>query len=430
VAPRSLRQSRQAALARLGVHTPFGRDAAGAALLAALLFGGLVLTHPEASPALVAARLVLTLVGAGGLAWRRQVPKTVLALTVVHQVGLMVLLPPRAVLSPFLVVGAYTVGAYGLRRPAVVALTVATAVVALAGMTAWLASPWAPLAAVAPPPEVPSPSVFEVLLNGVVTVAVPGLVGAYLASRRAYIDQLEQRTRDLARQREERAQRAVAEERSRIARELHDVAAHNLSGMVVHAGAAEQQAKDHPEIRQALADIRAQGSATLAQMRQVIGVLRDEDQPGERQPPPSLARAAALVEQARRAGCDASLAVDGDDGQALPPSVDRAGYRVLQESLANARRHAPAAAVIARLRYRDDALEVEVTNPAPLQTGAPPEESNGHGLAGMRERVTLVGGQLTAGPTSDGGWRVHAVLPTTGEDETPPGDEPPPPPTA
>lgn len=231
--------------------------------------------------------------------------------------------------------------------------------------------------------------------------------------RRAYTAALEQGTRYLQRERHERARRAQAEERARMARELHDSAAHHLSEVVVQAGAAERRAIDDPDLHQALAEIRDQGATTLTEMRQVIDVLRDDGENGEREPPPSLAWTDELVDHARRDGCQVSLTVEGEHSQPLPGSVDRAAYRVLQEGLANACRHAPGSTVTARLTYAPESLEAEMANTIPTRPAPVPEDDRSHGLAGLCERVSLAGGDLTAGPTAEGGWRVHAILPIT-----------------
>lgn len=411
MASRSPLQWWQAALARVGVHTPFGRDAVGAALLVGL---GLLLSlsgQPVTDrPALQVLHLALSFVSGGALAWRRHAPKTVFAVALLSPLGGMLLATP-VIVSPFAAVAAYSVGAYCRQRHAAVTSAAGAAVMALVGVAVWRVVAWAPV--VEAPVPAASLSWASVLTPAVLTVVVPALLGAHVRSRRAHTAALEQRTRDLEREREERARRAVTEERGRIAREVHDVAAHHLSELVIQAGAAERQTTDHPDAHQALAEIRQQARATLAELRQVIETLRDEDEGGEREPPPSIVDADRLVDDARRAGCDVSLTVDGDQGQAVPSRVDRAAYRVLEEALASACRHAPGAAVTARLRYTPKALEVEVANSAPARPASTLADGRGDGLAGARERVALAGGALTAAPTREGGWRLHATLPTT-----------------
>lgn len=251
----------------------------------------------------------------------------------------------------------------------------------------------------------------RVLAGVALGAGLPGLAGA-VRKQRVHTDAPgRERARHRELEAQQHARQARAEERRRIACELHDVAAHELSAMVIQLGAAERQAAHDPHVRRLLGEAREQGSATLAQLRQATGVLRDEDggEPGDREPPPSLARARQLVEETRRAGCAASLTVDGDDDGSVPSSTDRAGYRVLQESLAAARRHTPGAEVTARVGYRRGAVQIEVANHA--ANSPPPHVEGGHGLTGLRERVSHAGGELTTESMPEGGWRVRAVLP-------------------
>lgn len=391
----------QEVLARAGIHTPFGRDLVGAALLGLVNLGLSLLSYaqamvPRAPAAAFALQLGLVVVAAGALAWRRQAPRAVLAVVVAASLGSgLAYAEPSAGAAPFLIllVAAFTTGAHCRRRPALVGLGTAVVAFPLWSLVL-LALPALPFGA--------DPNAARLLPGSVVgpvlSVALPGLFGAFVVG-----------------QREQRARQAVLEDRARIARELHDVAAHHLSGIAVQAGAAERQARRDPEAAQrALADIHEQASATLTQMRGLIGGLRDDGQDSASGQLPGLARAGRLVDEVRRAGCDVALTVDGEPERPLPPAVDFAGYRVLQESLSNARRHAPGAPVAARVAYDTDTVDVEVANPAPPEdSAAPAEAGSGQGLAGMRERVALAGGTLAAGATAEGGWRVHATLPTT-----------------
>lgn len=392
----------QETLARAGIHTPFGRDAVGAILILLADVGLSLLNYSfvdaaDRLPALAfGLKLFLVAVAASAVAWRRQAPRIVLAAVVAATMAnILVYAEPSAGRSfvAFLV-AAYTVGAYCRRHSALTALGVAVAMAPLWSLVL-LALPTLPFGA-----ELPGLGRLLIFstANAVMITALPGLFGVFVVG-----------------QREQRARQAVIEDRAHIARELHDVAAHHLSGIAVQASAAERQAHRDPEAaRQALADIHEQASATLTQMRGLIGGLRDDGQDSESGQLPGLARARRLVDEARRAGCDVALTVDGQPTQTLPPAADFAGYRVLQEGLSNARRHAPDAPVTARVAYDTDAVEVEVANPAPPEDSAVPAEAgNGQGLAGMRERVALAGGTLAAGPTAEGGWRVHAALPAT-----------------
>jgi signal transduction histidine kinase len=204
----------------------------------------------------------------------------------------------------------------------------------------------------------------------------------------------------------------VSEERSRIARELHDVIAHAVSVMVVQAGAARRVAVARPEqARDAMTSIESTGRQALGEMRRLVGVLRDNDEPTTLDPQPRLLDVPALVEQAREAGLQVRLEVEGEP-RPLPAGVDLSAYRIVQEALTNVRKHAGPASVEVAVRYGPHALHIEVCDDG---RGAPVEAvSNGHrgqGLIGMRERVALYGGRLDVGPRPQGGFRVLADLP-------------------
>jgi signal transduction histidine kinase len=201
------------------------------------------------------------------------------------------------------------------------------------------------------------------------------------------------------------ARTAVAEERARIARELHDVVAHSISIVAVQAGAAEALLERDPaRARDHLASVRRTAREAMAEMRRVLDVLREEEAPHA--PLPGLSRLADLVAEARAAGLDVDVGEEGDRPE-LPAGLDLVVYRVVQEALTNARKHGGGAPATLRLRYGRRTLDVEVRNDC---AAAPREGRGGHGLIGMRERVTLFGGRLEAG-REDGGFRVRAVLP-------------------
>lgn len=207
------------------------------------------------------------------------------------------------------------------------------------------------------------------------------------------------------------ARLAVSEERTRIARELHDAVAHSVSIIAVQAGAAEQLIERDPEqAREHMAAVRRTSREAMAEMRRVLDVLR-ADEP-HYAPQPGLARLPDLLDEVRGAGVQVELVEDGERPR-LPPGLDLVAFRVVQESLTNVRRHAPGAEARVVLRYRPQSIELEVTNTAAHD----PEPANGarpgHGLIGMRERVHLFDGRFRADPTEDGGYRVLAVLPRT-----------------
>jgi len=205
----------------------------------------------------------------------------------------------------------------------------------------------------------------------------------------------------------EQALTAVVEERTRIARELHDIVAHSVTTMVVQAGAAEQVVDDDPDyVRQALASIRTTGSGALADMRRVVTILRDIEEPGALAPQPGVRNLSALVDDARSAGLTATLDVAGQV-RPLPAGVDVAAYRIVQEALTNVRRHAQATEVRVGLDYSEDAIRIEVADDGVGSV----DPRGGHGLIGMRERASLYGGGLEAGSENGSGFVVRAVLP-------------------
>ncbi|MEV8516580.1 sensor histidine kinase [Dactylosporangium sp. NPDC051484] len=235
-------------------------------------------------------------------------------------------------------------------------------------------------------------------------------VGRTVATRRAYIAALEDRARTAETSQRAQTEKAVAEERRRIARELHDVVAHHVSVMgVLATGSRRMLARDPAAADEALATIEETGRTALREMRRLLSVLRTEAEPaGELAPQPGLAGIEGLVEQIREAGLPAVLRVDGEPGP-LDPGVSLTLYRIVQEALTNALKHAGAAKVEVRLTFRTTDVTVEICD-----TGRGPQLGTaavGHGLLGMRERVMLYGGTLRTGPRPGGGYRVHARIP-------------------
>ena len=211
---------------------------------------------------------------------------------------------------------------------------------------------------------------------------------------------------------EERAKRAVADERTRIARELHDVVAHTLSVIVLQAGASRRIAREQPErAAGVLGAIEALGREALGDMRRLVAILRTDADPtddrGETEPQPGLLRLPELAERVRAAGLAVQIRTEGE-ARPLPPGVDLSAYRIVQEALTNALRHAGAGRAEVVVRYGGGGVEVEVTDDGrgPTANGAA-----GHGLIGMRERVGMFGGELEVGAHQGGGFRVRALLP-------------------
>jgi signal transduction histidine kinase len=221
-------------------------------------------------------------------------------------------------------------------------------------------------------------------------------------------DARRQRGQAVAERDEAQRDQALMEERARIARELHDVVAHHVSMIAVQAETARLTTPDLPvEGKQRFEAIGDTARDSLNDLRQLLGVLR-EDAPGEaeRAPQPGLADLDALVDAAREAGTPVRLTMSGQP-EPLSPGVDLTAYRIAQEALTNARRHAPGAEVDVELRYETETLHLEVRDNGPGTEAGP----NGHGIAGMRERAEMVGGTLSAGPETGGGFAVRADLP-------------------
>jgi signal transduction histidine kinase len=332
---------------------------------------------------------------AAALAFRRVNPlAVVLVVCAVDTVQFLTLgaSEGQGTLLPALV-AVYSVAAHCERRTALVGGLLAGAVMALHGVTD------------------PQNRDLKNILDAVpwnLTVVVAWLLGAYMRARRLYVAQLEERAQWAEQEREERARAAVAAERARLARELHDVIAHGVSLMVLQAEAAEELlARDDPGAKRAMGRVQTAGRQALGELERLLGLLRTGVEDAALTPQPGVDALPALVAQVREAGIDVSLAVDGER-LALAPSVDHSVYRIAQEALTNVLKHADAGHASVRLSYRGGALELVVTD-----DGAGAATANGgHGLAGMRERVTVYGGTLAAGPTGDG-WQVRATLPAS-----------------
>jgi signal transduction histidine kinase len=248
-------------------------------------------------------------------------------------------------------------------------------------------------------------------------IAVPLVLGHAVASARGERAAAEERARLAEQTGEEHARRRVAEERLRVARELHDVVSHSVSVINLQAGVALHVMDEHPEqARPALLAIRNTSQQTLRELRGVLGLLRQGEETEPRRPAPTLDQLDALVEAATRAGVPTRLSVAGRTRR-LSPAVELTAYRIVQESLTNVLRHARAASAAVALTYEDDRIALEVADdgrgpPVNGGAGGPPDGRDGLGIVGMRERAAAVGGGVEAGPRPEGGFRVRAWLPT------------------
>jgi signal transduction histidine kinase len=252
------------------------------------------------------------------------------------------------------------------------------------------------------------------LATTAVLCGIAGGVGLYLSARRASVDALRERAERLDRERELLADRAVAEERVRIAQELHDVVAHNVSLIVVKAQALGATVADE-RVADATDGIADLGRQAMAEMHRTLKLLRtSDDEAVGRSPQPGLANLDRLLEQSRAAGLDVHLAVEGEPRE-LSQSLDLSAFRIVQEALTNVRKHAGPARATVTVGYRPRALELSVVDSGDATAShaalAPADVGGGHGLVGMRERAAMFGGTLTARPRDGRGFEVNAVLP-------------------
>ena len=232
-------------------------------------------------------------------------------------------------------------------------------------------------------------------------------LGYALRERGMQVSALVARAAREERERDLRAREAVAEERARIARELHDVVAHSLSVVVVQAQAASRVLEgEQASARESLAAIDATGRQALGEMRRLVGLLREDDEP-TLAPQPGIAQLDTLLDQVREAGLPVDLVIEGPP-RPLPPGVDLSVYRIVQEALTNALKHAGPARARVTLRFAERGVELEIADDGRGPTG---ESGDGHGLAGMTERVALFGGELDTGSSNGRGFRVRARLP-------------------
>jgi signal transduction histidine kinase len=377
------------------------------ALVAAGLSRGLFAEQVDtAQPALprpvVALGYTLALLYTLPLAARRRFPLAVLATSVASGLAFAAIGLPPAFLGPAILVPAYTVAAYCDRWVSLAGLAVAEVGLAAVQLTRGgvETTAWVQFALI---------------------IGAAWLLGRFVGDRRVYAAQLEQRTAELEQRtaeleqaREELAHRAVAEERLRLARELHDVVAHSISVIAVQSGVGAHVANTQPkEAVKALAAIQATSRTALTELRRLLGVLRQEGEPqGSLAPMPGLADLDSLLAETAKAGLAVRLRVEGTPSP-LPAGVDLSAYRIVQEALTNVVKHAGPARAQVTVGYHDRDVTVEVTDDgrgvvAPAGDG---RAEVGHGLIGMRERVAAFGGALEVGPRPGGGFRVAARLP-------------------
>jgi signal transduction histidine kinase len=238
------------------------------------------------------------------------------------------------------------------------------------------------------------------------------VLGTYVRVRGEQAEAAEERAAWLHRDREVRAREAVADERARIARELHDIVGHALNLIVIQAGGAQRVFESKPgRARESLASIERAGREALSDMERMVGILRTSEEDDKAlSPQPGLGQVDSLAAQVSEAGLPVEVAVEGRRTE-LPPSVDLSAYRIIQEALTNSLKHAAATSAKVSIRYGASALELEITDDGRGVSGPAWGDQRGRGLIGMRERVVLFGGELSVGPRPQGGFRVYARLP-------------------
>jgi signal transduction histidine kinase len=246
------------------------------------------------------------------------------------------------------------------------------------------------------------------LIWDVITFSVAWVIGFAVGEKYREVDEAKERAVAAEHEREERARRAVADERARIARELHDVVGHSVSVMTVQASAVRRLLEpDQAQVGEALQVVEETGREALAEMRRMVGVLRHAEEAPALAPQPSLEQLEKLVQHTRDRGLPVELRIEGEP-VALPTGIDLTAYRLVQEGLTNAIKHARAQRAEVLVRYQDGEVELSVSDDG---RGGGDGDSGGHGLVGMRERVTVYGGKLEAGPRPEGGYRLRATLP-------------------
>ncbi|MFD9225295.1 sensor histidine kinase [Streptomyces sp. NPDC060064] len=346
--------------------------------------------------------LVLMVLVAGALVFRRRNPMPVLVFTTAVSVVELVVGDPAAPVAMSAVIALYTVASRTDRpttwRVGLLTMAVLTGAAMFFGSTPWYT---------------------QENLGIFAWTGMAGAAGDAVRSRRAFVDAIRERAERAERTREEEARRRVAEERLRIARDLHDVVAHHIALVNVQAGVAAHVMDRRPDqAKEALAHVREASRSALNELRATVGLLRQSGDPeAPTEPAPGLDVLDELVITFRQAGLPVEVA-RADDGIRLPAAVDLAVYRIIQEALTNVRKHAgtDAKAEVSVVRV-GHTVEVTVLDNGAGAEG--PADGGGHGLLGMRERVTALGGTLTAAPRYGGGFRVQAILPVktgTGED--------------
>ncbi|MFF5424333.1 MULTISPECIES: sensor histidine kinase [unclassified Streptomyces] len=364
--------------------------------------GSAVAPAPERAP--TGGGVLVMGAGAAALVLRRRRPFAVLAFTVASSLVELAADTRPVPVTMSAVLALYTV-ASRTDRPTTWRFGLATMTVLTAAAMAFGPTPW----------------YAQQNLGVFAWTGMAAAAGDAVRSRRAFVDAIRERAERAERTREEEARRRVAEERLRIARDLHDVVAHHIALVNVQAGVAAHVMDRRPDqAKEALAHVREASRSALDELRATVGLLRQSGDPAApTEPAPGLADLDGLLDGFRKAGLPVTLARAGGEVP-LPATVDLAAYRIVQEALTNVRKHAgPVARAEVSVVRVGRTVEITVLDDGAPPAGGPAEDGGGHGLLGMRERVTALGGTLTAAPRYGGGFRVQAILPVTsrtGED--------------
>ena len=322
--------------------------------------------------------------------FRRRAPLPVFLISATGLMTLTLADYPSDPLAQLLLIGTYTVAAYCAPRERAIGVAGLVVCFVLLGIFG--------------APELDTAS----LIGNIAIFSAAYFFGSTIRNRRLYMEQLEERAASLERERDEEAKRAVADERLRIAQELHDVVAHSMGVIAVQAGVGAHVIDTDPaEAKKSLEAISATSRSTLTEIRRMLGVLR-EDTGADYEPAPDLAELPRLVDSVRAAGLEVEVNVAGN-GAGVPPGVSFTAYRIVQEALTNVLKHAGPARATVVVDYEPGVLNVEVADDGRGVNGR--SNNGGHGLVGMRERVAVYGGTLTASPRPGGGFRVAARLP-------------------
>ncbi len=368
-------------------------DRLTAAVLAVAAVGEVLAVSSRTGPVL--ANVGLALAYTLPLVWRRTHPFALIAFVLAAAIAMAEFLTPmQDLFVPLLVIliAAYSCGAYQDGPRAWVSV-----IVIAAGMFAVMSTM---------PDQSPSDHFFPTMF-----MFMAWLAGRAIRSRTRLTEALHEAAAQAAEEHDDELHRAAAEERRRIAREMHDLVAHSMSVMVVQAGGARRILdRDPARALEAAERIERTGREALAEMRHLLGVLHPGEEPRALAPQPTLAELDALINRARAAGLPLVLHEDGER-RPLPAGLDLAAYRIVQEGLTNAFKHAGGAPTEVTVTWSELELAIEVRDRGRMRIGG----EGGHGLVGMRERVRVYGGEIETGPAKGGGWRVRATLPLARE---------------